>query len=231
MPSDPFSAVVYVFLLIPGLVYVSLRENHRPKPKQSVFRETATVIFASALSLLATTVLSLFIALFVNEARSGFAALIASPDQVRQLHPIKFFTLWLLFLLIATVFAYGAAHPAAQALFARMRLNKGRVDISSSGWSAAFNALPGMLVIVSIQFNNGDWMQGPLYTFTPGAEDTMDRSLSLYGEIIFRGKDSETAEPLAGKQMIVVQASEIHFLSVVFESPEDTEERLTHHRR
>ncbi len=231
MPTDPFSAIVYVFLLIPGLLYISFRENHRTTKKQSAFRETATVIFASALSLLGSFLLLLFISLFVEGTRLWVAGLIATPDAVRAERPIEFFLLLLLLLIIATVFAYFASHPFAHQLIARLRISHGRVQKTFSGWSRAFKAMPGHLVMVSIQFTNGDWIQGPLASYNPSADETIERSLTLYGEIHFRSKSSSESSPMDGRQMVVIQASEIQYLAVTYVTPDESDDNLKYHSR
>lgn len=231
MPTDPFSAIVYVFLLIPGLLYVSLRENHLSTRKQSAFRETATVIFASALSLLSSFLLLMLISLFAGSTRLWLANIIASPDAVRAERPIEFFLLLLMLLIIATVFAYLASHPAAHQLIERLRISHGRVQKTLSGWNRAFKAMPGHLVMVSVQFTNGDWIQGPLASYNPSADETMDRSLTLYGEILFRSKNSAEASPLDGKQMVVIHASEIQYLAVTYVASESDDENHKLHRR
>ncbi|MFI8413649.1 DUF6338 family protein [Paeniglutamicibacter gangotriensis] len=231
MPTDPFSAIVYVFLLIPGLLYISLRENHRTTKKQSAFRETATVIFASALSLLCSFLLLLFISLFVEGTRLWVAGLIATPDALQAERPIEFVLLLLLLLIIATVFAYFAAHPIAHRLIERLGISQGRVQKTFSGWNRAFTAMPGHLVMVSVQFTNGDWMQGPLASYNPSADETMDRSLTLCGEIHFRSKSSSESSSMDGKQMIVIHASEIQYLAVTYMAPDESDENLGYHRR
>lgn len=48
MPTTLVGITLYVFALFPGIAFVFALEGHRPSGKRSVLRETATVVFVSA---------------------------------------------------------------------------------------------------------------------------------------------------------------------------------------
>ncbi|WP_217635027.1 DUF6338 family protein, partial [Plantibacter sp. MMLR14_011] len=48
MPTSALGVAFYVFALFPGVAFIFAREGHQPAVKRSVLRETAALVFVSA---------------------------------------------------------------------------------------------------------------------------------------------------------------------------------------
>ncbi|MWV75832.1 hypothetical protein C5C31_12270 [Rathayibacter rathayi] len=49
MPTSALGVAFYVFALFPGVAFIFAREGHQPAVKQTALRETAALVFVSAI--------------------------------------------------------------------------------------------------------------------------------------------------------------------------------------
>lgn len=230
MPTEPIAAIIYVCLLLPGIAFIWNFEGHRPSIKRSVFRETATVVIASAASLL-----SVFICVYVTgflstAVQRGLLQFFVDPVGLFKSDSQRFIGVLLAGATASVALGafYGSAtahkwfRSAIQRLYALFRKDMPSIERGLSAWSAAFDALPRHDVRIGAQLKSGTWIQGNLYTFNQDGHDGPDRALTLSGEIFYRLADSDHVRELEGFSMVVLQASEIEFMTVGHERPELT---------
>lgn len=217
MPTDLFSAIVYVFLLVPGIVYVRQIERHRVTGESSVFRETATVIVASSATMIATWIVAVFLTVF-PALRRWISALLSNPSGVQEERPLLYSSMLILALAVSVAIAYVAGLPWVQNKLLTFEPEVDEMKLNTSAWSLLFdkNESEGPL-IVSVQLKNGDWIQGPLQYWNPSPKESSDRSFVLYGPIWFRSSEADEEELLNVEQAFIISAAEISHLSVTMD--------------
>ncbi|QHC54512.1 DUF6338 family protein [Rathayibacter tanaceti] len=69
LPTSIWGVALYVFALFPGIAFIFDHEGHRPVSKRSALRETATVVFVSAICAAVLGVVVAIVAAFWPEFR------------------------------------------------------------------------------------------------------------------------------------------------------------------
>lgn len=219
MPTDPFAAVVYILLLFPGIVYTTRAERRKSTGTVSVFRETASVVVASSVTLFITwSIILLFT--WIPGVATWFSMFLKDPELIRSEKPVIYSAAVFGILAVSSVFALVGSTPRALEITSDMARRDGDIRIGDSAWGVVFEAPSEVTVIVSVQFKNGDWLQAPLSHYNPSPNENDSRSLVLAGPILFRGTESENAELLDEEQSVVISASEIRYLSAM-QDPDD----------
>ncbi|MGP5024973.1 DUF6338 family protein [Glutamicibacter ardleyensis] len=214
MPSDLISVIIYVFLLVPGIIYTKQMERHRPQGKLSTFAETATVIVASSVSIVLTGTIAVLLCFF-PAIQPWILSMITEPNLVRRENPLEYVTIIVIALLVAVSIGYVGGHPKLHRMLGEAGPRESELRNNSSAWNVAFEHKAKESVIVTAQLKNGDWIQGPLHHWNPNPDETQDRAFVLYGPIWFRSSEAETEEELLNEnQMFVIAASEIAYLTV-----------------
>lgn len=214
MPTDAFSAILYVFLLVPGLVYTRQIERRRSYGKMSAFRESATVVVASSAALLMSWI-SVILLSSIPALNPWVNAMIADPDGVRTENPLIYSACIIFVLALAVFFGFVGGQPTVSQWIANIGSHEDDVKLYQSGWTVAFDTMGRKIpVIVSVQLKNGDWLQGPLDHWNQSPDETSDRSFTLRGPIWFRSSTAENDELLSQDQAVVVSAAEIEYFTV-----------------
>lgn len=214
MPTDAFSAILYVFLLVPGLVYTRQIERRRSYGKMSAFRETATVVVASSAALLTSWIFVILLST-IPVLNPWVNAMMADPDGVRAENPLVYSGCIILILALAVTFGFIGGQPRINQWIARIGSHEDDVKLYQSGWTVAFDTKGRKIpVIVSVQLKNGDWLQGPIDHWNQSPDETPDRSFTLKGPIWFRSSTAEIDELLDQDQAVVISAAEIEYLTV-----------------
>lgn len=221
MPTEPLAAVLYICLLLPGIAFLWSYEGHASIVKRSVFRETAIVVVASAASLLSVLVLHHLASFAFQPLRIVIRQFFTDPAVLFRSDSQLFLTVVFadLALAVALGFFYGSNVANrmlrnAKGFWYKFRKKDTPFDRGQSGWNTAFEMYPDHRVVVGVYLKSGAWLQGTLKTWTHTAEETGERALTLTHDLMYRSPDSEVAHALEGYSIIVVQASEIDYLTV-----------------
>lgn len=214
MPTDPFATVVYILLLFPGIVYTTRAERRKSTGTISVFRETASVVVASSVTLFITWV-AVVLTTWIPGVANWFSVFIKDPELIRSEKPVIYSAVLFGILVVSSTLAFVASTPRVLEITSSMMRRDGNIRIGDSAWDVAFESPIGVTVIVSVQFKNGDWLQAPLSHYNPSPDENDYRSLVLAGPILFRGSQSEHAALFDQEQSIVISASEIRYLSAM----------------
>lgn len=222
MPTEPLAALIYVCLLLPGIAFVWKYEGHRSVVKRSAFRETATVVIASVASLIAVLLAHYVLAFFSEAARTTLRQFFLDPGELFRNDSQLFLGTVLLDLTAAVgVGAFFGSRSAdrlrkkfdvwSRALRCKQLTG---LDRGLSGWGAAFERMPDHLVNVGVQLKSGAWLQGVLHTYSQTGDEGPDRALTLSGSVYYRRADGDEVHPLEDYSVVIVQASEIDYLTV-----------------
>lgn len=221
MPTEPLAAVLYISLLLPGIAFLWSYEGHASIVKRSVFRETAIVVVASAASLLSVLVLHHLLSFAFEPISAVVRQFFTDPAALFRTDSQLFLTMVFadLALAVALGFFYGsnAANrmlKKGKGLWYKLQKKDVPFERGQSGWNAAFEMYPDHKVVVGVYLKSGAWLQGTLKTWTHTGEETGERALTLTHDLLYRSPDSEIAHPIEGYSIVVVQASEIDYLTV-----------------
>lgn len=189
MPTTVTGLLLFVALLLPGLLYVTIRERNLPSPQRSVFRETATVAAVSAVAWLGGLAI-------LAVARTVIPAL--TPDvgwlfrdataYLGEEKGYRLLTAWLLGLLALALLGAGIA----------ARVMNGRRPHSSriSSWWILFERWnPKKEKHVGCLLADGSYIAGLHSSHNVSAEETPDRDIVLYEPLQYRAPgDDETVD-------------------------------------
>lgn len=222
MPSEPFAILAYVFMLIPGTLFLFQSEKYRPRTKKSAFKETATIVIASAACHL--FVLFVFLCL-VGVLGWSLPALRDFTDQALT-DPLSMFNdnpyavTWLFILLLAVSSAVGLFLGLPRIWNWLISAGgKAKIERSETTWTQIFHAKKGHRVFVEIQMLSGDWIYGELASHDPDADDDDNRTLVLGGSIYVRPRDAKEMSHLETATKMIVSSKEIEYLSVTYALP------------
>lgn len=229
MPTEPVAALLYLCLLLPGIAFIWNYEGHRPSIKRSVFRETATVLIASAASLVSVFIVFYIAGFYFESFRKALQQFFIDPQAQLRADSQAFFGVVLVSMIAAVVLGafYGSATAHADVKAIRRWISKVRrkstptMERGLSAWSAAFESMPDHHVNLGVQLKSGTWIQGRLFTYNQDGDDGPERALTLNGGILYRLSNGENVNELEGFSMAVVHASDIEFLAVGHERRAD----------
>lgn len=226
MPTTLVGLLLFVALLTPGACYTFRREANEPSSRKeiSVLRETSRYVGVSLLSD------SLAICIYVG-LRAMAPGLVPDPGRVAQ-NPQTFYQsqaseslVWGIGLLglaclIATVLAAIAEssvldrllrHEPFQWLF-RQTIKP------QSAWFQMFTAHKNdkdLSIYVECNLADGAYVAGYLWTYSPDADETPDRELTLRYPILVRDVGAAEVRP-AEVGSVVVSARRISYLTVSY---------------
>ena len=221
MPTEPLAALVYVFLLVPGIAYSFASEKHRASGKRSAFKETATVVVVSSICVVILLSIILAVSLFLAPVRDWASAFIATPNELVKEHPLGVLGIIIIFLLSASVLGLLLGQKATQNFVRGLLHRDDHIEPDVSGWWKSFELIPEATKRVSVQLKSGRWVSGELRSYNPSPDESQDRSLVLVGRINFRGPGDPREQVLENVQSVVIQASEIDYLGVSYYGSED----------
>jgi len=224
VPTDLVGVAFYVLLILPGVMFAISRERHRPRIKQSTFRETATAIFVS------TAIVSVF-AFFVALASLLFpsvhgevARFLVDPGLYSRDRFEAFVLIGFVLLGVATWGAWWLGGKRADELIFNRRIE----DPNRDSWGYVFTRKPGARNFVGVQLKEGTWVQGFVDTYGNVGEEGMPKALTLIGAISIRPPGSEL-EPYDG-EVIVIKDAEILYMTVTYMADESVPTATTQSR-
>lgn len=229
MPTDPIAVVVYLLLLIPGVVFVQVRERHQASIKRSAFRETAVVAMVSAGTL--TLVFMIALGARINSPEWGkiLIELARNPQGNYLEDPARFIYLLVGAIVAASVVAGCLASQWWHSLMATLgelvaeKSGNEKIRLHDSGWSDVFEEEPHLYKVVGVYLNKGTYIQGRLGGYNPNSDDDPNRALVLIPP--FAVAPNWTARPQVVDRMdrVVINASEVSYLEVSYFEPPSEE--------
>ncbi len=219
VPSTLGQLVLLVALLLPGLAFTIHREWYLPRPKVSVFRESASVIFSgAAVDILAVAIAVVAVHVFPALGLDGQLVGV-SADSITWPQFVSVFWRAIAVLALAVAIGWLAGGRAAYGLASKIRLaGRGRTD--GSAWWLLFDQqyVPkGTSPYAGIELDDGQWFEGYVSTFSTATDDTPDRELTLVHPVKHReaNGDSEPVE-MEGVDAVALSARQIRFLRVTY---------------
>ncbi|PPF29182.1 hypothetical protein C5D07_13985 [Rathayibacter tritici] len=79
IPTTVTGILLLIVLLLPGFLFITFREQHRPTRRLSTFRETSVVLAATTVSYIVPLVVVIAVAVVVPGAREELARALVSP--------------------------------------------------------------------------------------------------------------------------------------------------------
>lgn len=213
MPTTLAAALIYVLLMAPGLVYVTRRSHHRPSRTRSVFWETATIVFCSAIFIGTCLLIILGISLLFPPAITSIADFLNAPERSFYAHPRLTVLYFTGVLGSATLLAWGASSQTVSESSVVNRL-KSRQDPDTTGWHEALNPQQHSAVYVGIKLKSGGWVDGYFAHHSDVSLEDSNRSLTLQEPIRYLS-DGEGEAYTFPYDRLVVSASEIEFITTV----------------
>jgi hypothetical protein len=225
VPNTLVGLLIFVALLSPGVCYNFRREGDRPLTKpDSVVRETARLVVigltADAVSLAMFALFRLWQPTHAPEPRR----LLSSPG-VYFVQEYGYLLLWgtgllTLSCLIATILA------ALQGIGPMKRLLEWKLTRwlfspsvkTEPAWWQMFKRHPTMACYVGCELQDGSYVAGQLYSFSPESDETPDRELTMSAPITYRPSGSDESDTL-DVSAIILSAREIKLLTVTYLEP------------
>lgn len=210
IPTSLSGLFLFLIALLPGFIFLVLREQHRPSRKLSPLRETATVLLVSILSYVPALIAVVVVAFLWPSFNAELGAAFSRPDQYRELHAYR---------LGGTVAAVVFFGSGVAALCGWRLVSSKKVDPGASAWwqtlSADGDNAPTATRRVTVFLKDGGSLVGNLKSFSRDAEEHADRDLVLQSPLLYQGPASKEYSELDGAA-IVVSAREVQFFEVLF---------------
>lgn len=188
MPSTLTGLLLFVALLLPGFVFVTVVRRERPESRPSALQETAAIVLASVLSELLVLAVFAVVHQIVPTWTPTISQLIADPRKYLAANYLLTFT-WTVALLVA---ACGVAWIAA--IFVRRR------PVHPSGGSAWWLLFETYCQdrdrYVGVMLDDGSYMHGTLISFNQSADDSDNRELVLMKPITYRPPNATSTTEL-----------------------------------
>jgi hypothetical protein len=210
IPSTLTGILLFLVLLLPGFVFITLRERHQPTRKLSVFRETSIVVAATIAAYVLPS-LVVFIAVLLSAGiRSEVAHALGGPAEYAAAHPFRAF---------GTLAIWVIVGAALGALLGSRWLRPFLVGTpGGSAWWKLFQ--PDKTVIsgdfsteVTATLEDGSVITGTLYSWNRDAEDTPDREFTLQAPLWLQAPDSNRVVELDAATM-AISARVLRYLTV-----------------
>jgi hypothetical protein len=213
IPTSLTGLFLFLVALLPGFIFLVLREQHRPSRKLSPLRETATVLLVSILSYVPVLVAMVILAFLWPSFNAGLGAAFSDLEQYQALHAYR---------LAGSVAASVVLASGIAALCGWKLVSNKKVDPGASAWwqilSADGNNAPTATRRVTVFLKDGGLLVGNLKSFSRDAEEHADRDLVLQGPLLYQGPLSTKLSELDGAA-VVVSAREVQFLEVLLIEP------------
>lgn len=207
MPTSLVGVIIFVVLLAPGVVFAAVREAQFPRRTRSPLRETASVVFTSAVTLIVAS--SVFgLVRVVTPKRTPDIGLLVRDSHAFAAGSYLSGLFWGL-----GVLAFACVLAALAARFSPEY--PGKIS-SRSAWVLAFEETraEGHSIYVGCELHDGTYVGGFLRRYSTEPQETVDRELTLEAPITYAPVDGN--EVNLEVNMIVVSAREIKFFSVSF---------------
>lgn len=196
VPSSLIGAVLFLFLLAPGLAFVLRRERAVPEAQRSAFRETVQVVAASAISLFVTGLLLAAARAVWPDHTLNVRGLIRAPKTFFLDHHVQVAWWAVASLSAATLLAWIAADPRLpRSRIARWLMRSKMVGLlngpsasikRSSAWYEVAHLFDGYepgLIQVGAQLDDGTYVIGYLDHYNIDTGESPDRDILLHGPL------------------------------------------------
>jgi hypothetical protein len=198
IPTTITGIVILLLLVLPGFVFVTLRERHQPARKLSVLRETSAVLAATLGAYLVPFVATVVVALIWSAFRADLASALGSPTTYESVHPFR---------TAVFVVAWVLAGAAVACLLGSRWVGRRFSSEGGSAWWKMFE--PAGLkpetydVEVTATLTDGSTITGTLYSWSRDGEDTPDRELVLQQPLWIQPASSTKVKELGGATMSI----------------------------
>lgn len=182
MPSTLTGLLLFVVLLLPGFVFVTIFRRERPERRPSVLQETASIVFASVLSNMIALGGFAAVRVFAPTWTLDVGALLQSPADYFAGHYLSVFA-WSSCVLVV---ACGVAALAGW-LIDRQPVHP---SVMSSWWTLFEYWQPDTTRHIECLLDDGSYIAGQLGDWNTVAEDSPDRDLILAAPITYRSAGS-----------------------------------------
>lgn len=229
MPTDLVGVAFYVLLILPGVMFAISRERHRPRFKQSTFRETATAIFVSTAIAASFGFMVAIASLLSPWVHTEVAHFLGDPALYARERYEAFVIVGFTLLGVATWAAWWLGSKRADDLIFSRRVE----DPNRDSWGYVFNRKPEARNFVGVRMKEGTWIQGFVDTYGNVGEEGMPKALTLIGAISIRPPGGQL-EAYEG-EVIVVKDAEILYMTVTYmdgePAPDGAQSRAARPRR
>ncbi|MDF2046469.1 DUF6338 family protein [Microbacterium sp. Kw_RZR3] len=210
MPTDLVGVAFYVLLILPGVMFAISRERHRPRIKQSTFRETATAIFVSTAIAASFGFVVAIASLLSPSVHTEVVRFLDDPALYARERFEAFVIVGFVLLSVAACGAWWLGSKRADELISTRRTE----DPNRDSWGYVFNRKPEARNFVGVRLKEGTWVQGYVDTYGNVGEEGMPKALTLIGAISIRPPGGQL-EAYEG-EVIVVKDAEILYLTVTY---------------
>ena len=225
MPTTFISLLIFAAMLVPGIVYAWANESYLPKPRQSAFRETATVAFASFASW--AVVLALFSILRrlrpTITLDAGQLAREPGAYAVHNLAPLVEWSFGLLLAATVLAFSFGRFKtPIAFAIgnlpgFNKILPNPQNHSRFQSEWYTVFKRDESLEVHVKVSLDDGSMVAGKLGSYNWSTDEAGDRDLTLDRPITHRPSLGDVGgADFNDAQSVIISARRIMAIGVYY---------------
>lgn len=219
MPSTFTAAALFILLILPGIVYVAIRERRTPYEQRSAFRETGQVATVS----IAVDAVALAVYVAIDAATPA-----TTPDITKLILDGRTYFADVYLLVgawLASLFALAVLIAAGAAW-----LLPSRVHVSAmSAWWRLFKARPRelqkrhpdvgtVMVNVGCYLCDGSYITGNLHSYSRLGEDVPDRDLVLAAPIKYRAAGATELKEMDA-DAICLSARQITRLTVKYHAP------------
>lgn len=224
MPTSALGVAFYVFALFPGVAFIFAREGHQPAVKRSALRETATLVFISAICDALVAIAVAVVSIWWVQLRDRLDEVVTGDLTWAQSNVAPSIFIAVGAAAIATLLGYFLGSQWADQ-HGLSFIWKSSIPRNTSAWARLFNDAPeDALVDVALVLKSGGWVSGTLYEFDNDPDPHPHRAIVLT-QPRYRPEGSAEAVPIEGADYVVVEAGEIEQLHAAFvqvEIPVDT---------
>jgi hypothetical protein len=226
MPTSALGVVFYVFALFPGVAFIFAREGHQPAVKRSALRETATLVFISAICDALVALVVAVVSIWWVQLRDRLHEVVTGDLGWAQSNVAPSIFIAVGAAAIATLLGYFLGSQWADQHGLSFIWNSA-IPRNTSAWARLFNDAPEDAVVdVALVLRSGGWVSGTLYEFDNDPDPHPHRAIVLT-QPRYRPEGSDEAVPIEGADYVVVEAGEIEQLHAAFvqvEIPADAED-------
>lgn len=207
IPTTFGGLAVLLVALLPGFVFVSLRDRQGPSRTRAAFRETSVVLAVSVTSYVIPAIGLALVAMINADARAELEAFLRDSVAAWQDRPLVVFAVVVLSIVLA------AAVAGVGALISR---HDSRHDPMASAWWNVFSANDkGDAAVrrVSVHLTDGTLIVGNLNSFSREVAEHGDRELVLQHPMWVQPEGAEDLIELQAAATLV-SARNINFMTV-----------------
>ncbi|MBF4632767.1 hypothetical protein ITJ42_16240 [Clavibacter michiganensis subsp. phaseoli] len=210
IPTTLTGILLLLILLLPGFVFVTLRERHQPTRKLSVFRETSVVLAATTASYLLPALVVTGVVWFNEAFRRDVALALSTPATYVADHPLR---------IAAATAAWVLVGTGIGALLGTKRLAPFLVGTpGGSAWWKLFDPNPELVAgdfttEVTATLDDGTVVTGTLYSWNRNAEDGPDREFTLQAPLWLQTPKQRRVQELDAAA-ITISARTIRYITV-----------------